>query len=157
MVPRSLLFVCHGNICRSPYAEAATRAAFARLQHAPAVASGGLIGPDRPSPQEAVLAARERGLDLADHRSQLVTAASAAQADLVLVMDTAQRHTLHTMFRVPMSRLMLLGDLDPVAITTRAIPDPVEQPLDAFRSCYDRIDRCVSALAGALRGGAPRL
>ena len=43
--------------------------------------------------------------------------------------------------------MVLLGDLDPEPITRRTVLDPVEQPAEVFRSCYDRIDRCVGALA----------
>jgi protein-tyrosine-phosphatase len=49
--------------------------------------------------------------------------------------------------------VILLGDLDPRAIDTRAIHDPVDQPLAAFEQSYARIERCVEALAGALRQG----
>ena len=55
---RSVLFICHGNICRSPYAAAAARRL---LPESVAVESAGFIGPDRPSPPEAVAVAAERG------------------------------------------------------------------------------------------------
>ena len=50
----------------------------------------GFIGPDRPSPPEAVAIAAERGVDLSGHRSQVVTAEILRDADLVLVMNRAQ-------------------------------------------------------------------
>jgi len=114
------------------------------------------MGPDRPSPEEAVAAAGERGVDLAPHRSRLVTPALVAQADLVLVMDAIQGRKLRAMFRLPTRRLALLGDFDPEPISTRAILDPVEQPIDVFRTCYARIERCVDALAAALGSPAAR-
>src|SRR5690606_20012872 len=61
--PRSVLFVCHGNICRSPYAEHRFRATVAVLgAAAPRAGSAGFIGPDRPAPDEAIAAAAGRGL-----------------------------------------------------------------------------------------------
>ncbi len=142
--PRAILFVCHGNICRSPYA-----AAVARQVLGPAVAidSAGFIGPDRPSPPEAAAVARERGVDLGAHRSQLVADPLVAAAGLIVVMDPAQRRRI--VRRSPGSRgsVVLLGDLDPEPITRRAIPDPVDRPPEVFRSTFDRIERCVQDLA----------
>lgn len=146
-----MLFVCNGNICRSPYAEAAARRALASSSRAPSFGSAGLIGPDRPSPEDAIAAAAERGIDLAAHRSCLVTPELASKAELVLVMNSTQRRRLRGMLQLPARRLMLLGDLDPEPISTRAIPDPERRPIEEFRSCYARIDRCVDTLAEALR------
>jgi hypothetical protein len=46
--------------------------------------------------------------------------------------------------------VLLLGDLDPGPIRTRAIRDPVEQPVQVFREVYARIDRCLEELVRAL-------
>jgi len=139
-----VLFVCHGNICRSPYAAGVARKL---LPAGVAVESAGFIGPDRPSPPEAIAVAGERGLDLAPHRSQLITADHLRNSDVVIVMDSRQRHRLVSLQRALSARVVLLGDLDPDAITRRTVLDPVEQPAEVFRLCYDRIDRCVRALA----------
>jgi protein-tyrosine-phosphatase len=145
-LPHTVLFVCHGNICRSPYAAAVAR----RLLPATvAVESAGFVGPDRPSPPEAVAVAAERGIDLAPHRSQLLEVDHVREVDLVIVMDDKQRNRLHSARHGLRGRVVLLGDLDPEPATRRTIPDPVDQPAEVFRACYDRIDRCVGALAGS--------
>jgi len=146
--PQRVLFVCHGNICRSPYAAAVARRL---LPPAVAVESAGLIGPDRPSPPEAVAVAAERGIDLGPHRSQLIDFEHVREVDLVVVMDTRQRHRLLRARHELRGRVVLLGDLDPEPVATRAVPDPVEQPAEVFRACYDRIDRCIGALAASWR------
>ena len=141
--PKSVLFICLGNICRSPYAAAMAR----RLLPAGVkVESAGFIGPGRPSPAEAVAAAGERGVDLAAHRSQSVTPEILRSTDLVVVMDRAQRDRIASAWPALSGRTVLLGDLDPEPIARRAIPDPVEQPLEAFRACYARVERCTRAL-----------
>jgi protein-tyrosine-phosphatase len=147
---RRVLFVCHGNICRSPYAAARARQL---LPPTIAVESAGFIGPDRPSPPEAVAVAAERGIDLGPHRSQLIEIAHLREVDLVVVMDAQQRRRLVTARHDLRGRVVLLGDFDPEPATTRTVPDPVEQPAEVFRTCYDRIDRCVGALAAL--GHAP--
>jgi protein-tyrosine phosphatase len=143
--PRTLLFVCHANICRSPYAAAAAR----RVLPLPSVSvlSAGFVGPDRPSPAEAVAIAAERGIDLAAHRAQVIGMAQLRAADLVIVMDRQQRRRLVSGRPALRHRVELLGDLDPEPITRRTVLDPFRQPAEVFRDCYDRIDRCVAALA----------
>lgn len=143
-VPHTILFVCNGNICRSPYAAAVAQRLFTGTV---AVESAGFIGPNRPSPPEAVAVAAERGLDLSSHRSKLLTPERLRAADVVVVMDGGQRRRIVRGHGAP-AALVVLGDLDPQPISRRAIPDPVDQPAEVFRSCYDRIDRCVRELAG---------
>jgi protein-tyrosine phosphatase len=147
--PRRVLFVCHGNICRSPYAAYA----FARRRNGkPAIdaISGGFIGPDRPCPPAAFEVAGARGIDLSSHRSALVNRDAIRSADLIVVMDTAQRMRIEIEHGVPRERIVLLGDLDPLPIDRRTIHDPVEQPARIFAATYDRIDRCVRELWDAL-------
>jgi protein-tyrosine-phosphatase len=152
--PRAILVVCHGNICRSPFAAALLSRALAPV--GTLVTSAGFVGPGRPAPAEGSTAAARRGIDLSAHRSQLLTPVLAAEADLIVVMDMRQQRMVCERFgRVP-SEVMLLGDLDPEAIDTRAIHDPIDQPLEAFEQSYRRIERCVEALVAALgaRAGA---
>src|SRR5712692_6786997 len=70
-LPRLTLVVCHGNICRSPYA-AAVLGGLLHQGRDRDVVSAGFIGPDRPAPPEAVSVARARGVDLSRHRSRLL-------------------------------------------------------------------------------------
>lgn len=146
--PRTLLVVCHGNICRSPFAAGLLSRALG-----PAgifVASAGFVGPGRPAPAQGSIAAARRGIDLSDHRSQLLTPGLATEAQLIVVMDARQHRMVCERFGRFPSDVMLLGDLDPEAIDTRAIHDPIDQPLAAFEESYARIERCVNALIGAL-------
>ena len=149
--PRSVLFVCYGNICRSAYAAAV---ASQRLSAEVEVKSAGFFGPDRPSPGEAIAVAAERRVDLAGHRSRLVTSELLESADVVVVMEQRQRRRLLVANPAIASRVYLLGDLDPHRTSRRDVLDPYGEPLTAFRSCFDRIERCVAALA-ALPAAAP--
>lgn len=153
---RSLLIVCHGNICRSPYAAAALAHALpGRVAWPVTIRSAGFIGPGRPPPGEAVTIAARHGVDLSRHRSRTLTAALVRGADLVVVMDAVQRRAVVEQFGARADDVVLLGDFDPAPIEMRAIRDPVEQPLDVFEEAYGRIDRCATMLAKAI-GAAPR-
>src|SRR5260370_32490721 len=87
--PATVLVVCHGNICRRPLAAALLDRELAPLGIG--VPSAGFIGFNRPAPDEAVAAARAHGVDLADHRSRLTTVDVIRAADLIVVMEPAQR------------------------------------------------------------------
>lgn len=150
-LPRSILFVCFGNICRSPYA--AVRLALAlpeELRERIHIASAGFIGAGRPSPAEAVEVAASRGADLSAHRSNPLTQEAVRSADLVVVMDTIQHRWICEGFGRNGQTVVLLGDFDPQSIDTRAIRDPIEQPTEVFQDVYSRIDRCIEALAETL-------
>lgn len=140
--PRSILVVCLGNICRSPYMEAV----LARALPGVPVASGGFILPGRRAPDEALAVAAARGYDLSDRRSQLVSREMVRDAELVVVMETTQAQRVTMEFRADPSRVIVAGDLDPLPFGTRKVRDPWQQPISAFESCFDRLDRCASTL-----------
>lgn len=149
-----VLVLCLGNICRSPYAAAVLDD---RLESASVagvrVSSAGFIGPGRPSPPTARNVARERGVDLSTHRSRVVTDKLARSADLVVVMEPAQKRRFVRRFRGGGARVLVLGDLDPAPVDRRAIPDPFNREKEVFRQTYARVERCVERLASALAQG----
>ena len=107
---RSVLFICLGNVCRSPYAELS----FRRMAPGVDVDSAGFIGPGRNPPADAQLLARERGVDVSAHVSKVVTAEITRGHDLIVVVDPRQRRQLRgTVGATP--PVISLGDLDPVA------------------------------------------
>ena len=139
-----LLFVCLGNICRSPYAEWSLRA---RLGDSPVrLRSAGFIGPGRAPPEEALDSARDRGIEHQTHCSQLVTRELAEWADAIFVFQSAHAKRLRDV-QVPASTpVILLGDLDPVWGGRREIGDPWGGPGIAFSQTFERIDRCLGTL-----------
>jgi len=144
----SVLVICHGNICRSPFA-AALLARELEPYGIP-VASAGFIGAGRPAPQEAVAAAAAYDVDLLCHRSQPIRPDLVQGAGLIVVMDQTQRRAICSRFGRHPQDVVLLGDLDPAPIERRAIPDPVTRPLAEFEACYARIARCVQELVRVL-------
>jgi protein-tyrosine-phosphatase len=149
--PRSVLFVCHGNIYRSPFAALA----FARglpesVRDEMLIDSAGFVGPGRGSPSAAKAAALRRGVDLEPHRSSLLSAARVRDADLVVVMDEGQQLEVWRRFGKPLSRILVIGDLDPFPIETRVIADPWGKPPGVLEASYDRLERCVMAMCGGM-------
>lgn len=154
---RSVLFVCLGNICRSPFAE--HRAA--QL----VTAAGGLAGLRSASagistrqaarvPTHGVEVAREHyGLSLESHRPLQLTAALMEAHDLVVVMEASQAVALRNAYPERADRVVLLPEFDPEPVTAYErfhIEDPFLRPRAAFEACYRRIDRAVIRLVEAI-------
>lgn len=148
-----VLVICHGNICRSPYAAAVIRRALESL--GVPVDSAGIIGGGRRIPAHAYASALARGEDLSTHRSQLLTPALVRATTLIIVMDTAQRDHIVRSYVCDPTSIVLLGDLDPEPIEKRAIRDPYDQSLEVFESVFTRIDRCGAVIAGCAAGDRP--
>jgi protein-tyrosine phosphatase len=146
--PRSILVVCYGNICRSPYLEAVLQRALPDVR----VSSAGFLRADRPVPEYSLMASRRRGLDLSLFRSRTITRELTDLADLVITMDAYQARRLIHALRVPPARVIIAGDLDDEGADPRAIRDPFQQSLEIFESTFDRIDRCAATLVALLDG-----
>jgi protein-tyrosine-phosphatase len=156
-LPAAVLFVCHGNIFRSPFAAAVLRRALARVGRSDVqVESAGFAGAGRPVPPVAIGLAARRGIALTSHRSQLVLADLVRAADVVVVMDALQRRTVCERFGRGPRGVLLLGDFDPEPVTSRDIEDPVEQGASVCEMVYARIERCVGVLVSALQEVATR-
>jgi protein-tyrosine-phosphatase len=146
--PATVLVVCHGNICRSPFAAAVLGRELET--RGIDVQSAGFIGFNRPAPDEAMAAAVRHKVDLTVHRSRLLTPSVVRAADLIVVMDTTQRRRLYERFGRSPRDVVLLGDFDPDPVDSRTIRDPVNEDLDVFSEVYERIARCAHHLATAL-------
>ncbi len=148
--PSTVLFVCHGNICRSPFAALLFgKLAEERLAGRIHTLSAGFIGPGRGSPPEALVASLRRGIDLGSHRSRLLTDRLIRKSDLVVVMSAEQERAIR---RLAGTNVLVLGDLDPEPIRERTIMDPWGGSDDDFDASYARIERCVRQLVLLLAG-----
>jgi protein-tyrosine-phosphatase/predicted ATP-grasp superfamily ATP-dependent carboligase len=137
-----VVVLCHGNICRSPFAAALLERAGLALD----LSSAGTIPLDgRPVPSEALEAARPLGIDLAAHRSRWLTVEEAQAADAVLVFDEANVDALRQ--HGARANVLRLGDL----IGAAAIADPYGGGAAAFTASYKQIERAVGRLAERLR------
>jgi protein-tyrosine phosphatase len=146
--PESILVVCQGNVCRSPFAAALLGRGLGR--QGIAVESAGFVGAGRAAPLEAVAAAARYDVDLTCHRSRPITPDVVQRASVVVVMDAAQQRAICAFFGRHLHDVLVLGDLDPERIDHRAIADPVHRPLEDFERSYGRIARCVQELVDAL-------
>lgn len=153
--PSTVLFLCFGNICRSPFAEEVFRRRVpeARADRVRVGSAGFYPEAGRPSPEEARRAAARRDVDLGDHRSRVASPPAAGDDPLVVAMDAGQARRARRSWGTPRDRTLVLGDLDPSVPERRAILDPFGRPEEVFDEVFERIDRCVAELAAVLFPG----
>jgi len=145
---RRILFVCTGNTCRSPMAEAvARRIAERRGMELEVRSAGTSAAPGSPASRGAYLAARDRDLDLSGHESTPLTGELAGWADLVVCMTEAHRERAATLGEAA-SRTRLLSDFLPEdhPRAGRDVPDPVGRSLDVYRETLDLLEEAVECL-----------
>ncbi len=157
-----VLFVCLGNICRSPTAEYVARAAFDRLGLDLPVASRGLgnwhVG--QGADPRAVAAARAEGYDLAPHRARQFDDDDFRRFDTILAVDRATlvelRQRVPEGMPAPERLLVAAGLVTPRAGDAGDVPDPYTGTAEDFRKVLALIRRGVDALGARLRSEAAR-
>ena len=141
----SIIFVCQGNICRSPFAELLLRARLG--DRAIAIGSAGMMPqPGRPTPIFGLEAAAGHGIDLSAHRSIWLTRQMAETASLLIVFDQTIRSAVLDRYPDLKAPMMLLGDLARLG----EIADPVDGGLAEFERTYDRIAAAIAELSSLL-------
>jgi protein-tyrosine-phosphatase/predicted ATP-grasp superfamily ATP-dependent carboligase len=135
----TVLFLCKGNICRSPFAAAYART---RLGDDVRVLSAGYYPKaDRRCPPEAITAARELGVDLGAHRSTVVSQDVVDAAQVIFVFDQENYRTLRARFPSARARIHRLSHLAGDGFLD--IRDPYGGPLEDFRAAYRTISRSL--------------
>jgi protein-tyrosine-phosphatase/predicted ATP-grasp superfamily ATP-dependent carboligase len=131
---RTVLFVCKGNVCRSPFAELLVRP---RLSHEKTVTSAGYIQKaGRPAPETAVGAAQQWEVDLSEHCSRILTP-ELMSADAIFVFDYDNYIRVRADYPHAASRVHFVGALHPKG--ELFIADPWGQDAGQFSAVYQQI------------------
>ncbi|WP_423744180.1 low molecular weight phosphotyrosine protein phosphatase (plasmid) [Haladaptatus sp. SPP-AMP-3] len=146
----AVLFLCLGNICRSPMAERYLRDRLRETEYdCSAVRSAGFIEKEgRSSPDAAVTVASEFGVDLTDHRSQCVDEGLLRESDLVLLMDAWNYWYLKRNHPDSLGKACFVRSFD--ASPEYEIEDPYDADEDTFRRVYGEVTDAVDAFLSAV-------
>lgn len=128
--PNGVLFVCTGNLCRSPLA-ATLFAKHAQGDYCGIVRSAGIRGVDgQPAHALAQEQAYRRGLDLSGHRARTVTPQLLMSYDLILAMEVEHQVWMEQRVAAVRGKVYLLGHWRNVEIS---------DPLNGGRASFERI------------------
>ena len=145
---RTIYFVCHGNIIRSPFAAALLRERIGQLADIEVHSAGlGTSGGASAHPI-ASQCARQFGIDLSTHLTRGVSLKELLRTDIVFAMEADQLVELERRFPECDGKAYLLGCLAPDG--PLEIADPVYAPIETFEACYHQIDAAVHRLANLL-------
>jgi protein-tyrosine phosphatase len=144
----SFLFVCFGNIMRSPMAEAMLRKSLtdAKLHNIRVNSAGLHAAPGSVAHPWAVTASTEIGLPLTQHRARMLTTDLVSQADAIFAMDFQNKAEMLALYPDSCDKILMLSAYADGSQRYREIPDPYVGDLDATRRCYALLETCVRNL-----------
>lgn len=148
----NILFVCIGNICRSPFAQGLFTNKMRQKSYKNFYAdSAGLLAlPGNSVTFLAKKVAAEHGVDLSGHKAKRLSQKLVDRADLILVMEKVHKDELITEFPEATDKTFILRRFARYGSRNRGIADPYGLQYDAYRFCYIDIEDSVSGLVDHL-------
>ena len=143
---RLLVFICTGNVCRSPMAEGLLRSALSEYDEIQVESAGlgAVVG--HPADDHALALMKELGEDISAHRARQIHPDMVKDADLVLVMEAGHKRAIDDADPTARGKVYRLGEWQ-----NRDIDDPYRQPRAAFADALEDIQEGVASWVEKLR------
>jgi len=151
---KTILFVCTGNVCRSPMAEGLFRQAVAGRNDYRVLSAGlGAMDGQPPSPY-AVQAMKEIDIDISHQRSRLLTADLVYRADYIFGMTHSHVDTVTLLYPQAAEKTFLLREFDDTLDPyEKDISDPISGSYEVYLNCRDQIEQGIASLARFIERG----
>ena len=153
---KTVLFVCTGNVCRSPMAEGLFRQAVQGRNEYQVLSAGlGAMEGQPPSPH-AVQAVKELGIDISTQRSRMLTPELVSRADYIFGMTHSHIDTVMMLFPTAAEKTFLLREFDETLDHfEKDISDPIGGSYDVYLNCRDQIEQGIASLLRFIDRGQP--
>ncbi|MDB6022955.1 MAG: glyA [Pedosphaera sp.] len=144
---KTILFVCTGNVCRSPMAEGIFRHAMKGRRDIQVLSAGiGAMEGQAPSPY-AVQAVKELGIDISKQRSRQLTGELVQEADFIFGMTHSHVDTVFLLYPQAAEKTFLLREFDDTLdIFEKDISDPIGGSYEVYLNCRDQIEQGIASL-----------
>lgn len=148
---RSFVFVCFGNIMRSPMCAALMKRELSQHIGRFSVISAGLhASPGRTAHPWSIAAARELGIFLDEHRAQLLTAEMVERADAIFAMDYQNQVELLACYPTAKGKIFMLSAYAEESYRGIEIPDPYYGDAEQTLRCYRVLQTCIHNVAASV-------
>jgi glycine hydroxymethyltransferase len=144
---RTVLFVCTGNVCRSPMAQGLFADLVKGRSDIEVTSAGiGAVGGQSPSPH-SVEVMHEMGLDIRNIRSKPLMADLVRKADFIFVMTYGHLDSMLLLFPSAAEKTFLLREFETdLPVMERELSDPIGQSREVYRECRDQIRTALPRL-----------
>ena len=140
---KHVLFVCTGNICRSPMAEGLFKKLLAGRDDIRVESAGVSAGRGMPASRHAIQALSADGVDLTNFRSQPVSEELVRQATHIFAMTRDHKRLIELFFPEAGEKIHLLREFEPGAPD---VPDPIGLGRETYERCRDTLKRALPVL-----------
>jgi len=144
---KNVLFVCTGNICRSPIAEGLFRRLVGNRKDIEVASAGVHAVRGQPPSLYAVQVCETEGVDIRDLRSQPLTADLVERATHIFAMTGAHLETIQMLFPHGADKSFLIREFEePGATCWRDVPDPIGMGRDVYETCARTIKNALPSV-----------
>jgi RpiB/LacA/LacB family sugar-phosphate isomerase len=144
---KTILFVCTGNICRSPMAEGIFRRAVNESPRFRVLSAGLGAMEGQPPSAYAIEAVKELGIDISNQRSRMLTPDLVDAADYVFGMTHSHIDTVTLLYPQAGDKTFLLREFDETLDWfEKDISDPIGGSYDVYLNCRDQIEQGIASL-----------
>ncbi len=157
--PKSILFICKGNICRSPFAEHLAKKVFLErsLSQIQFYSAGLQVSTSLTSPKEVLDAAESFGIKLNSHKSRRITKVIAESCDMIIAMESWQVINLRELFPYLNDNIYLLpliknkNKMKLWSYNQNNITDPYGHSVSMYYECFYEIERSIHELLSQIQ------